>query len=183
MAKPELGAKRQCQSCATKFYDLNKDPIVCPKCGAIFQVAPTPRARRAPTGGRRRNREGGRRNRFARRGRGERDRRRGDRRRRRRGARRRCGRRHLPRRRRGRGRRRHRPDRRRYRKRRRELSAARSNSENPRAGGAGIFFLERLPFRSRSCEKFRRGHRSKSRRRRDERALKAPENAAERINH
>ncbi|WP_442755277.1 TIGR02300 family protein [Methylocystis sp. JAN1] len=39
MAKPELGAKRQCQSCATKFYDLNKDPIVCPKCGAIFQVA------------------------------------------------------------------------------------------------------------------------------------------------
>ncbi|WP_363350349.1 TIGR02300 family protein [Methylocystis echinoides] len=39
MAKPELGAKRQCQSCATKFYDLNKDPIVCPKCGTIFQVA------------------------------------------------------------------------------------------------------------------------------------------------
>lgn len=39
MAKPELGVKRQCQSCATKFYDLNKDPIVCPKCGAIFHVA------------------------------------------------------------------------------------------------------------------------------------------------
>jgi uncharacterized protein (TIGR02300 family) len=39
VAKPELGAKRQCQSCATKFYDLNKDPIVCPKCGSIFQVA------------------------------------------------------------------------------------------------------------------------------------------------
>lgn len=39
MAKPELGAKRQCQSCATKFYDLNRDPIVCPKCGTIFQVA------------------------------------------------------------------------------------------------------------------------------------------------
>ncbi|QGM96992.1 TIGR02300 family protein [Methylocystis parvus] len=44
MAKPELGAKRQCQSCATKFYDLNKDPIICPKCGAIFQVAALSRA-------------------------------------------------------------------------------------------------------------------------------------------
>jgi uncharacterized protein (TIGR02300 family) len=38
VAKPELGAKRQCQSCGTKFYDLNKDPIACPKCGAIYQV-------------------------------------------------------------------------------------------------------------------------------------------------
>ena len=37
MAKPELGAKRQCQSCGAKFFDLNKDPIVCPKCGTIFQ--------------------------------------------------------------------------------------------------------------------------------------------------
>ena len=39
MAKPDLGAKRQCQSCATKFYDFNKDPILCPKCGAAFHVA------------------------------------------------------------------------------------------------------------------------------------------------
>jgi uncharacterized protein (TIGR02300 family) len=37
VAKPELGAKRQCQNCGAKFFDLNKDPIVCPKCGAIFQ--------------------------------------------------------------------------------------------------------------------------------------------------
>ena len=44
MAKPELGAKRQCQSCATKFYDLNKDPIACPKCGAIFHIAALSRA-------------------------------------------------------------------------------------------------------------------------------------------
>ena len=44
MAKPDLGAKRQCQSCATKFYDLNKDPILCPKCGAIFQVVALARA-------------------------------------------------------------------------------------------------------------------------------------------
>ena len=39
MAKPELGAKRQCQNCGAKFFDLNKEPIVCPKCGTIFQGA------------------------------------------------------------------------------------------------------------------------------------------------
>ncbi|PPD46604.1 MAG: TIGR02300 family protein [Methylocystis sp.] len=44
MAKPEFGSKRQCQSCATKFYDFNKSPITCPKCGAIFQVAALSRA-------------------------------------------------------------------------------------------------------------------------------------------
>lgn len=40
MAKPELGIKRQCQNCGAKFFDLNKDPIVCPKCGTVFQGAP-----------------------------------------------------------------------------------------------------------------------------------------------
>ena len=39
MAKTELGAKRQCQNCGAKFFDLNKDPIVCPKCATIFQGA------------------------------------------------------------------------------------------------------------------------------------------------
>jgi uncharacterized protein (TIGR02300 family) len=39
VAKIELGTKRQCQECGSKFYDLGRDPIVCPKCGAIFQVA------------------------------------------------------------------------------------------------------------------------------------------------
>lgn len=38
MAKPELGMKRQCLSCGAKFYDLNRDPISCPKCGAHFQM-------------------------------------------------------------------------------------------------------------------------------------------------
>ncbi|MCB8821833.1 TIGR02300 family protein [Microvirga rosea] len=38
MAKPELGLKRQCMSCGAKFYDLNRDPAVCPKCGTVFQV-------------------------------------------------------------------------------------------------------------------------------------------------
>ena len=38
LAKPELGEKRICLECSTKYYDLNKDPITCPKCGTIFEV-------------------------------------------------------------------------------------------------------------------------------------------------
>jgi uncharacterized protein (TIGR02300 family) len=33
MAKPEWGNKRRCLSCGAAFYDLNKSPILCPKCG------------------------------------------------------------------------------------------------------------------------------------------------------
>jgi uncharacterized protein (TIGR02300 family) len=40
VAKPELGTKRLCASCSAKFYDLNKTPILCPKCGTPFEVAP-----------------------------------------------------------------------------------------------------------------------------------------------
>ena len=36
MTKQNLGTKRLCGSCDTKFYDLERDPIVCPKCGATF---------------------------------------------------------------------------------------------------------------------------------------------------
>ncbi len=39
MAKLELGNKRTCQQCGTKFFDLNKNPVVCPKCGAVQQTA------------------------------------------------------------------------------------------------------------------------------------------------
>jgi uncharacterized protein (TIGR02300 family) len=38
VAKPELGTKRLCGSCGAKFYDLNKDPIICPKCNTTFVV-------------------------------------------------------------------------------------------------------------------------------------------------
>jgi uncharacterized protein (TIGR02300 family) len=38
VAKPELGTKRLCASCGAKFYDLSKDPIICPKCGTVFEV-------------------------------------------------------------------------------------------------------------------------------------------------
>ena len=36
MAKPEWGTRRICQSCSAPFYDLRRDPIVCPKCEAVF---------------------------------------------------------------------------------------------------------------------------------------------------
>src|SRR5260370_41726236 len=38
VAKPELGTKRLCAGCGAKFYDLNKDPITCPKCGTVCEV-------------------------------------------------------------------------------------------------------------------------------------------------
>jgi uncharacterized protein (TIGR02300 family) len=33
VAKSELGTKRVCPDCGAKFYDLNRDPVDCPKCG------------------------------------------------------------------------------------------------------------------------------------------------------
>lgn len=36
MAKDKLGTKQVCPSCEAKFYDLNKRPAVCPKCGHSF---------------------------------------------------------------------------------------------------------------------------------------------------
>ena len=48
MAKPELGTKRVCVACGTRFYDLTKSPAVCPKCGTE-QPIEQPRPRR--TGG------------------------------------------------------------------------------------------------------------------------------------
>jgi uncharacterized protein (TIGR02300 family) len=46
VAKPELGNKHQCQNCGARFFDLNKSPITCPKCRAIFHAAPLSRAAR-----------------------------------------------------------------------------------------------------------------------------------------
>jgi len=39
VAKPELGTKRLCANCGAKFYDLDKDPITCPKCHTVMEVA------------------------------------------------------------------------------------------------------------------------------------------------
>ena len=37
MINPELGQKRRCLECDAAFYDLKRDPITCPKCGAVHQ--------------------------------------------------------------------------------------------------------------------------------------------------
>ena len=36
MVDPKLGTKRVCESCGAKFYDLNKQPVTCPKCSHSF---------------------------------------------------------------------------------------------------------------------------------------------------
>jgi uncharacterized protein (TIGR02300 family) len=48
VAKNDLGTKRQCQSCGAKFYDLGKDPIICPKCATVFVPVALTRARPEP---------------------------------------------------------------------------------------------------------------------------------------
>lgn len=36
MSKPEWGIKRICQNCSTRFYDMCRQPIICPKCEHTF---------------------------------------------------------------------------------------------------------------------------------------------------
>jgi uncharacterized protein (TIGR02300 family) len=47
VAKPEWGSKRTCQSCGANFYDLQRKPIVCPKCAAEFTVQSFSRPQRS----------------------------------------------------------------------------------------------------------------------------------------
>jgi uncharacterized protein (TIGR02300 family) len=42
MSKPEFGAKHTCEACAERFYDLNRSPVICFRCGAQ-QSPPKPR--------------------------------------------------------------------------------------------------------------------------------------------
>lgn len=36
MPKDEWGVKRLCPHCASRFYDLRRDPMTCPECGHTF---------------------------------------------------------------------------------------------------------------------------------------------------
>ena len=47
MAKPEWGTKRICPSCGARYYDLMRDPIVCPKCQTPFDPEAFLKARRS----------------------------------------------------------------------------------------------------------------------------------------
>ena len=46
MANPAWGAKRICANCGSPFYDLNRDPIICPKCGTEYDPEAILRSRR-----------------------------------------------------------------------------------------------------------------------------------------
>ncbi|MGH6996099.1 MAG: TIGR02300 family protein [Stellaceae bacterium] len=38
MTKVEWGTKRICPNCGTRYYDMRRDPVMCPKCGAPFDA-------------------------------------------------------------------------------------------------------------------------------------------------
>ena len=38
MAKADLGTKRACLACGMRFYDFSRSPIICPGCGAEFDI-------------------------------------------------------------------------------------------------------------------------------------------------
>ncbi len=42
--KEARGTKRTCQNpeCGSRFYDLNRDPIVCPICQSVYKLATAP---------------------------------------------------------------------------------------------------------------------------------------------
>lgn len=42
--KAARGTKRTCQNpqCGSRFYDLNRDPIVCPICQTTYEIATSP---------------------------------------------------------------------------------------------------------------------------------------------
>jgi len=46
VTKPEWGSKRTCLNCGTRFYDMQRTPIVCPKCGSENVPDAEPKARR-----------------------------------------------------------------------------------------------------------------------------------------
>lgn len=37
---PDLGQKHECFRCGLKFYDLKRNPVLCPKCGGDQKDAP-----------------------------------------------------------------------------------------------------------------------------------------------
>jgi len=49
VAKVDLGMKLTCESCGARFYDLNKQPGICPKCGTANARPVIFKASRRPT--------------------------------------------------------------------------------------------------------------------------------------
>ena len=46
MVKMEWGVKRICHNCGAPFYDLRRDPIVCPKCDTEYDPEAILKSRR-----------------------------------------------------------------------------------------------------------------------------------------
>ena len=49
MGKPVLGTKCTCTGCHERFYDLNRSPAICPRCG-VQQPPEKPRTLRPSRG-------------------------------------------------------------------------------------------------------------------------------------
>ncbi len=47
MARPEWGLKRLCPHCGTRYYDMKKNPPVCPNCGTVFDPETLTKSRRS----------------------------------------------------------------------------------------------------------------------------------------
>jgi uncharacterized protein (TIGR02300 family) len=47
VAKPEWGTKRICPSCGTRYYDLMREQVVCPRCNTPFDAEAFLKARRS----------------------------------------------------------------------------------------------------------------------------------------
>jgi uncharacterized protein (TIGR02300 family) len=46
VTNPNWGTKRLCQACGIRFYDMLKNPIVCPKCAEVYNPEMVLRSRR-----------------------------------------------------------------------------------------------------------------------------------------
>ncbi len=47
VANANWGTKHTCQGCGAKYYDMNRSPVVCPKCNAAFNPEALLRSRRS----------------------------------------------------------------------------------------------------------------------------------------
>jgi len=47
VAKAEWGLKRICPHCATRYYDMKKNPPVCPSCGTVLDPDVLNKSRRS----------------------------------------------------------------------------------------------------------------------------------------
>lgn len=47
MAKPEWGKKRTCQGCGSRYYDMLRNPAICPKCGTEADAPGSARPQRS----------------------------------------------------------------------------------------------------------------------------------------